>query len=281
MLTIFYPQRKYVYPAIMFMLFFLLMMRYALAADNIPAVSPTKASSDVVNAMDSARRDMDSATNAAVRDTRNAAQSVQNAVTNTNAALRDSSAVNNSVISTQNAIQNAQNRIGNTSTSANMNDPARLDSMENAVKRQENRLRSQYNSQAEYIDGWHRQYGNAYAEDDRFADPNFDWDEYDARTGISNDLRRAQNNRAIVTDTRYNEERANLNQRRISEMNDYRQERQRIENRMSNAARGSNEYTRLQNDLNALDRSNSEREQKLANEFRTMDAKFSTGEWDK
>lgn len=78
-----------------------------------------------------------------------------------------------------------------------------------------------------------------------------------------------------VRDSRYVEERRRLDERRSDEMNGYRENRRSIQNRMSGYNRSSDEYEKLERQLNDLDRRHAEAERRFEREFRNMDANYS------
>lgn len=89
----------------------------------------------------------------------------------------------------------------------------------------------------------------------------------------------SEDNREIArmrnADSRYNQERNRLDDRRRSELNDYREKRRDIQNQMSMYDRQSMEYRDLQRELHELDRGHADEERKFEREFTNMDANFS------
>ncbi|MCD8139062.1 MAG: hypothetical protein LUE17_04665 [Planctomycetaceae bacterium] len=70
-----------------------------------------------------------------------------------------------------------------------------------------------------------------------------------------------------------------MNQRRLQETSAYRNQRREMENRLSTSSRTSPEYTRLERELNDLDRRHAERERNYERDFRNMDADYSVSQW--
>ena len=251
MLTYNIPARKYVYPSLALLLLFLLLTQALRAADATTGASPTRASSDIVNSMNQARDDMDSAT--------------------------------------RTAIQNAQDRIATSPTSVRTRvDSDRLDSLEDAIRNKERMLRDQSGSMPTNLQGWRRIDANAYEDDDRF-DRNFNWDMYDNRT-INDRLLDSETPvssvrpagdiiRDIIRDTRrdtgYKNAKTRLDERRAKEQIEYTDKRRALENEMTGASRSSNEYARFQKELNKLEQKQTEREMEFQREYRNLDATYS------
>lgn len=82
-----------------------------------------------------------------------------------------------------------------------------------------------------------------------------------------------------VNDGRYQTARRQLNERRNTDADIYRDHRRQLEGRLSNASRTSPEYDRLERELNDLDRRHAERERNYERDFRNMDADYSIARW--
>ena len=82
-----------------------------------------------------------------------------------------------------------------------------------------------------------------------------------------------------VNDGRYQTARRQLNERRNTDSDIYRDHRRQLEGRLSTASRTSPEYDRLERELNDLDRRHAERERNYERDFRNMDADYSIARW--
>lgn len=80
-------------------------------------------------------------------------------------------------------------------------------------------------------------------------------------------------------DNRYARERRRLDERRDRELNEYRDRRRDIQDRMSGHHRRSPEYGRLQRELLELDRRHAAEERRFEREFINMDANYSSKSW--
>lgn len=82
-----------------------------------------------------------------------------------------------------------------------------------------------------------------------------------------------------VNDGRYQTARRQLNERRNTDADTYRDNRRQLEGRLSSASRTTPEYDRLERELNDLDRRHAERERNYERDFRNMDADYSIARW--
>lgn len=276
MFTLNIPQRKYVYPVLTILLLTLFLMRYAISADSV-VPAPKKSGSDVVNSMNDARN----IATATRQDVGRTASSAEATVARAGSTTRDSLAEaradmdaatrnlrDSRVASSQSstAMRNAEalRRAGSDS------DARMAADLESQVRARQEQLSNNARTQQEWIDGYsHPDLNEALIRRDV---ANILPNSPASDVGISDsELRAAQR-----ADVRYNEERIKLNEQRMRSQREYREKRTELENKLSGLQRGSSEYDRLQNQIGDLDRSHVEREQKFENEYRNMDAKFSS-----
>ncbi|MCD8350944.1 MAG: hypothetical protein LUC93_10085 [Planctomycetaceae bacterium] len=92
----------------------------------------------------------------------------------------------------------------------------------------------------------------------------------------SDDARRTP---GVDNDHRYQQARRQMDDRRLRETGAYRDQRRQLENRLSTSSRTSPDYTRLERELNDLDRRHAERERNYERDFRNMDADYSVARW--
>lgn len=293
------PQRKFVYPALTLLLLLLFMMRYALAVDSVvPTPTPNKAGSDVVNSMNaarnanaSARSSVDSA-NRAMNASDRAMNATDNAVRNADSAVRRAgAAVENSASNfardvrtgaergmdrVDRALTSSDNAMRNAASDSTMRDASRnwtagmqneRDALESQAERNIDNIRARYQTQNDWIDS----YNNAYNQD-----PIILQDQVSKAMGMPQSISERELSAAREADIKHNEARLKLDDQRAKQQRDYREKRNDIEERMSKAESGSREYERLQSQLTDLDKNYAESEQKFKEDFRNIDARFST-----
>lgn len=147
--------------------------------------------------------------------------------------------------------------------------------MESQIRAREAELRgANVTTQQEWIDGW-RSPVNTYSDTDAIIRRNVE----NLTQGNVSHSTDAEYKAAERSDRRYLEERIKMDDERMKAQRDYREKRQDLQDRMSKATSGSSEYSRLQNQLNELDKGYAEREQKFEKDFRNMDVKYSGKTW--
>ncbi|MCC8193830.1 MAG: hypothetical protein LIP28_04200 [Deltaproteobacteria bacterium] len=297
-----FSQRKYIYPALMFLFLILFLMRFAVAVDSAPRnPHEIERARNAIHNADAAARDATRRTeNRTARDTDSALNDIRDNVSRDYHRAED--ALSRDYHRTGDALTRDHDRVRETTHRERVRETAHRDydrglrrdtadthgsirygrsdetPLERAVERREDQIRTTYHkTQAEHINDWHRLHGNAYDGRDQQIDFERLNKYYEGNPVFfaEEDIYTVRPTRTV--DSRYASERETLRNKWTAEQKEYREKRREIENRLSNTTRNSADYTSLQSQLTDLERRFTRAEREYERDFRNLDARYADG----